>query len=232
MKDHFIICGIGTTGYHCLDELLRTKRPCVVIDMNRAKLDQVTAELGEFPFIVGSPDNDDVLRQAGVERAQGLVASLADDKENLYVTLSARALNPDLRIISEVRDNLARPKLLKAGASSVVNPTSIGGLRMVSELVRPAVVTFLDSMLRDRQDDYRFEELLVASGCAVDGKTLGALGLVQKVDVLIVAIQLPGDARFTYHPKPESVLPAGTTVVLMGQIEEIVKLRPDFALPE
>lgn len=228
LREHLIVCGVGTTGYHCLEELVKTRHPLVAIDRDAARLAEVAQELGDFPYLVGDADDDQVLRDAGVERAAGLIACLTDDKENLFVTLSARALNPRLRIVSKVVAEAARSKLLAAGASVVVNTTAIGGLRLVSELVRPSVVTFLDAMIRDPTDNYRFEELYCAAGCAVAGRKLSQAQLREHSQVLVVAVREPGAARFTYNPGPDFLLVPGTVIVLLGRMQDLEALRPRF----
>jgi voltage-gated potassium channel len=230
LKDHLIICGVGTTGFHCIEELAKTHRPFVAVDENEAKLLALSRRLGDFPFIVGMAGDDDVLRKAGIVHAAGLIACLADDKDNLFVTLSARALNPRLRIISRVTDELARPKLVTAGANAVVNTTAIGGMRMVSEMVRPSVVTFLDSMLRDPDEQYRFEEITVAAGSSVAGRTLATADLRRVAEVIVVAARPAGERRFTYNPHGEFPLEAGCTVVFLGRTEDLAALRPHFAV--
>jgi voltage-gated potassium channel len=231
MTEHLIVCGVGTTGYHCLEELVKTRHPLVAIDRDAARLAAVAQELGDFPYLVGDADDDQTLRDAGVERAAGLIACLTDDKENLFVTLSARALNPRLRIVSKVVAEAARSKLLAAGASVVVNTTAIGGLRLVSELVRPSVVTFLDAMIRNPTDNYRFEELNVAAGCEVQGQTLALAQLREHTQVLVVAAREPKRARFTYNPAPDFLLTPGTVVVLLGRMQDLEALRPRFTAP-
>ncbi|MCW8131194.1 MAG: potassium channel protein [Planctomycetota bacterium] len=228
MRDHIIVCGVGTTGIHVVEELVKTQRAFVVIDRDLERLGRVAEVAGDFPYVIGSADDDDILKTAGIERAHGLVACLTDDKDNLYITLTARRLNQGLRIISKVIDPRAAPKLLAAGANSTVNPTAIGGLRLVSELVRPTVVTFLDSMLRDQRQNFRFEELTVAQGSKVAGKSLAAAELRKVSDVLVVAARAPRDDRFCYNPKADFLLEPGCTVVLLGRSEDLLALHPLF----
>lgn len=229
MKGHIIVCGVGTTGIHVVEELVKTKRAFAVIDRDIERLGKVAEVAGEFPYLIGAADDDDVLKTAGIERAQGLVACLTDDKDNLYITLTARRLNPKLRIISKVIDPRAAPKLLAAGANSTVNPTAIGGLRLVSELVRPTVVNFLDSMLRDHRDNFRFEEVTVEPGSAVMGKTLALADLRKVADVLVVAARAPSQERYFYNPKAEFLLETGCTLVLLGRSEDLKALHPHFS---
>ncbi len=230
LQGHVIICGLGNTGLNCLNELLLTQRSCVVVDRDPEVLAAAAREHGEFLSVTGSADADAVLLAAGIDRAFGLITCLPEDKDNLFVTLSARALNPKLRIVSKVEDTAACGKMLTAGADATVNPDSIGGLRMVSELVRPSVVTFLDTMLRDRAGNYRFEELKVEVGSPAAGQTLGALGLRGRADVMVVALRPPAVERFLYNPQDDTPLAPGAVLVLLGQVGEIGKVAPLFTL--
>ena len=227
MKNHAVVCGGGNIGEHCIDELLKLRRKIVVIDRNEERLKFLQETIGYFPYLIGDADHDDILKKAGVMRAEGLICCLADDKDNVFVALSARLLNPNLRIVSKGVDDHVRKKMLMAGTNAVVNPTAIGGLRLVSELVRPVTVGFLDSMLRERTA-IRFEELDVDTGSSLADSTLGAANLNQKADIQVVAIRPPKGEGFVYNPKENFILQAGCAVVVLGFISEIEKLRPLF----
>lgn len=228
LESHIIICGAGATGSHCLEELTKTKIPFVAIDRNAELLESLHHLYPEMLYIVGEADEDDVLRDAGAERAKGLLACLDDDKLNLFVTLSARQLNPKLRIVSKVVDEYAVRKLYAAGADDVISPSAIGGLRMVSAMIRPTVITFLDQMMRDPTQAYRFEELHVEARSPVDGCTIAEADLRRHGDVLVVAAREPGAQSYIYSPSASFRLQAGTTLVALGRTEDLGKLRPQF----
>lgn len=221
LKDHIIICGVGSTGLHCVTELMSTGRQIVAIDHNEAKLRHLCEELGEFPYIVGSAESDEILILAGIERAAGLISCLTEDKDNVFVTLTARQMNRNLRIISKVLEDNSRRKLAIAGANGTVNPTYIGGLRLVSELVRPTVVTFLDNMMRDRRSTHRFEQLQVAPSSPVAGKKLSEANLRGKLQALVVAIKPPDAEQFIYNPTADVVLLPGTQIVFLASIADM-----------
>lgn len=228
LKGHIVVCGTGETGIHCVEELLRLERPFVAVDRKETHVKDLQERLGYFPYVVGPAEEDETLLAAGVLRASGLIAALTSDKDNLFVTLSARALNPSLRIISKYVDEAARSKLVTAGADSVVSPTTIGGMRLISEMVRPTVVTFLDTMLRERDDVHRLDELTVIPGSPVAGKTLAEADLRKVGDLLVVAARPPAGTRFVYNPKADFILAPGCTVVLLGRVSELEKLSPYF----
>ena len=226
LSGHVVVCGAGATGEHCILELLRTGQQVVVIDGDEARLKALQSE-GVFCYVVGDADRDEVLLQAGIERARGLLACLPEDKDNLFITLSARVLNPDLRIASKGVDAHVRKKMVIAGANAVVSPTAIGGLRLVSELLRPATVSFLDGMLRERSA-VRFGELALTKESSLSGRTLASCDLRTIADVLVVAARHPGVESFIYNPKADFLLEPGCVVVVLGPVAEIEKLRPLF----
>jgi voltage-gated potassium channel len=231
LRDHIIVCGVGSTGVHCLTELLSTGRSLVAIDRDEDKLKHLCHELGEFPYIVGPAESDETLRQAGIEHASGLICCLTEDKDNVFVTLTARSMNRKLRIISKVLEETSRRKLAIAGANGTVNPTAIGGLRLVSELVRPTVVTFLDNMMRDTTSAYRFEELCVEPDAPIAGKRLADANLRGQSNVLVVAAKTPATNKFTYNPKADTVLEPGVVIVLLARTEDMSHLRALFCAP-
>lgn len=231
LRDHIIVCGVGSTGVHCLTELMTTGRPLVAIDRDEDKLKHLCHELGEFPFVVGSAESDETLRHAGIEHASGLICCLTEDKDNVFVTLTARSMNRKLRIISKVLEETSRRKLAIAGANGTVNPTAIGGLRLVSELVRPTVVTFLDNMMRDTTSSYRFEEMSVEPGAPLAGKRLAEASLRGKNNVLVVAAKPHASGKFTYNPTADTVLDPGAVIVLLASTSDMPHLRALFAAP-
>lgn len=227
LKDHVIVCGAGGTGRHCIEELTKIGRPFVVIDNDEEKLQVLQQTCGEFPYVVGRAETDEVLTKAGIGCAAGLITALPDDKDNLFITLSAKVLNPDLRIASKGVEDHVRRKMVIAGANAVVSPTAIGGLRLVSELLRPATTGFLDTMLRQRTS-WRFDELVVGKGSALAGKTLASADLRQIADILVVAARHPGQEGFIYNPKADFHLEPDCCIVVLGQVSEVDKLRPLF----
>lgn len=227
LSNHVIICGGGITGQHCIEEMIKIGQKFVVIDSNEERLKDLIAELGIFPYVAGHADRDETLQAAGIDRASGLLCCLREDKDNLFISLTARVLNPELRIVSKGVEDHVRKKMVMAGATAVVNPTAIGGLRMVSELLRPATTSFLDSMLRERTAT-RFGELTMGKESLLCGKTLAEADLRHRADVLIVAARHPGVENFIYNPKADFLLEASCVIVVLGAVNEIEKLRPMF----
>ena len=223
LRDHIIVCGAGTTGVHALRELLETHTPFVVIDHNEARLMELSAEHGAFVYIVGEATDDDVLLEAGIQRASGVLVMLHDDRDNLFATLSARALNSKVRIISKAVEHSTLPKLLRAGADKVVSPNFIGGMRLASEMIRPAVVEFLDTMLRG-DDRLRIEEVPVPPSSSVVGKTLRNANLREQTQALVLAVRGP-DGAYHFNPGPDYAINAGATLIVMAHMDEVLRLR-------
>lgn len=231
IKDHIIVCGVGTTGVHVVEELVWTKWPLVAIDRNPERLERLQAlSVSLLPTVNGDATEDEVLEQAGIRRARGIVAALTGDKDNLYIVVSARQLNPSLRIIAKGVDVAAADKLKRAGADSVVNPAFIGGVRMVSEMIRPQVVEFLDLMLRDKDKNLRIEEVVVPPGSPLVGKPIFEAQIRQHTNLLVVAVRqppvTPGQVgSFVYNPGPETLIAANMALIVLGETENVHKLR-------
>jgi len=232
LSGHIVVAGAGSTGKHVLEELVVTHTPFVVIDRNQAHLERLSQELtgGKMLYVLGDATEDHVLIEAGTARARGVVAALTHDKDNLYVTLSARSLNPAARIVSKSVEDEAAPKILKAGATAIVNPTLIGGRRMASELIRPEVNEFLDQMLRDKDKNLRLEEVVVVRGSSFVGMALKDTPIRRETRLLVVAVR-GADRSFLYNPDPDYVITEGTTMIVMGEAESVVKLRNLVAPP-
>lgn len=226
LSNHVVVAGAGSTGKHVLEELIMTRTPFVVIDQSLEVLEKISADLmgGNMLYVHGDATDDHALISANVGKASGVVAALTHDKDNLFVTVSARALNPKARIVSKINENEAGPKMMKAGATSVVNPTKIGGFRLASELIRPDVNEFLDQMLRDREKKLRLEEVTVLQGSSFVGKTLRDTPIRQKTGLLVVAVRQP-DRTFIYNPDSDYVIREGTTLIVMGETDGVVSLR-------
>ncbi len=165
LENHYILCGAGRTGSHIAWRFFETQTPFVVIEQNIAVLHNLQESLEtnqELLYITMDATEDEALEQAGISRAKGLITALDDDKDNLFVVLTARSLNPTIRIVARVNnEKYNRGKLEKAGADKVVSTNVIGGLRMASEMIRPEVVNFLDQMVREseKKQTLRFTEL-------------------------------------------------------------------------
>jgi voltage-gated potassium channel len=224
LHDHIIVCGAGETGIHVVEEMAKTKTPCVVIEQNLPQL-RHRERLGAAPVVEGDATDEGVLKRARIETARGLVTTMPSDKDNLFVILTARGLNPRLRIVSRGVQDESQDKLRRAGADAVVSANRIGGLRMASEMIRPNVVSFLDTMLRDTSHALRLEEALIPEGSPLCGRTLGAVDLHNRVGLVIIAVRHGGGAGHTYNPKADYALLANDSLIVCGELSQVEMLR-------
>jgi voltage-gated potassium channel len=230
LKGHTIVAGCGRTGRFVIEELIGSDTPFVVIDKDEALLEELNEELGgKLLWVVGDATDDQSLKAAGVERATGLVTALTDDPENVFVTISTRSLNPQIRIVSKVVAFGAEAKLERAGANATVSPHRIGGLRLVTELLRPHTAEFLDQMMRGTgEGQLRFDDVQVMRGTRYDGQTLREAAIRDKANVLVVAIR-GADGKFSYNPPAEQRIQAGSYIVVLGTRDGVEVLREMMA---
>ena len=224
LRDHFIVCGGDETALTIIRELHQTKKDFVVIEPSKERIDRI---LVSYPilYIRGDPAEDEVLKQAGVERATGVLLSLPTDEANLFVTITVRNLNPHIRIVAKGIDVKSHGKMQKVGADYVVSPTDIGGMRMASQMLRPAVVTFLDTMLRDKEQGLRVEEVEVKMGSALAGKTVGDSGIRSKTRALLVAIKRGGETGYDFNPADASVINEGDVLIFIASPDSLRDLE-------
>lgn len=223
MHDHFIVCGAGETGHYVVRELLKTRHDFVVIDHDAERLEKIR-HLGEFPVLQGDAADEETLTTAGLPRARGLVTVLADDKDNLMVTVTARQMSPTLRIVARCTEAKVVDKLIRVGATSAVSPNMIGGMRLASELIRPYVVSFLDLMLRDQVKTMRVEEIVVREDSSWVGKTLEELKLHPHFDLLALGLRNAA-GEMKYNPHGDAELSAGDVLVVLGDVKQVWKAR-------
>jgi voltage-gated potassium channel len=224
LRDHFIVCGGDETALTIIRELHQTKKDFVVIEPSKERIDRIMA-LYSVLYIQGDPAEDEVLKQAGVERAKGVLLSLPTDEANLFVTITVRNLNPHIRIVAKGIDVKSHGKMQKVGADYVVSPTDIGGMRMASQMLRPAVVTFLDTMLRDKEQSLRVEEVEVKMGSALAGKTVGDSGIRSKTRALLVAIKRGGETGYDFNPADASVINEGDALIFIASPDSLRDLE-------
>jgi voltage-gated potassium channel len=227
MKDHVVVCGAGSTGRNVIEELLKTGVPVVAIDQREPALREIADAFpnAELAYIVGDATDDDVMAQAGLERARGLVAALASDKDNLYLTVSGRQANPAVRIVARCAELSHVEKIRRSGADAVVSPNFIGGMRLVSELLRPAVVRFLDDMLRDRRAAFRIEEIQLGDRASALGATLRDARVRERFGMTVLAVRAGDQQSWVYNPDAGEPIGPGMTLVVLGSAEQVAELR-------
>src|SRR5205807_4673622 len=219
LHDHYIICGSGRVGSHLVRDMLRTNVPFVVIE----KDPQRAAEFSQrgVSVLVSDATLEESLREVGVERARGLAACLPNDADNVYVVLTARDLNPNLRIVARAAEEQAEAKLLRAGANHVVAPTIIGGHRMAVALTKPAVSEFMDSIVANELG-LGFEEVEVAEASTLAGRELRATPIRSELDVVIISIRRQSGEKL-FNPAADTVIEAGDILIAIGRAESLMK---------
>ena len=223
LKEHFIVCGAGEVGHHVVMELLKTRNSFVVIDPSAEHLDKIQ-QMGDFPILKADAADEDTLNMAGIASARGLVSALNEDKDNLMVTVTARQMNPTLRIVVSCTEAKMAAKLMRAGANSAVSPNIIGGLRLASELVRPHVVGFLDMMLKEDSRTLRVEEIVIRPDSPWAGKTIHDAEMHRRFELLALAMRKP-DGKTQYNPQGDALVEVGDVLVVMGDVNMIWKAR-------
>jgi voltage-gated potassium channel len=218
MTGHVVLCGWGRVGRAVAADLSSAGKPVVVIDADPERVRDI-----EFPTIVGDATHDDTLRAAGIERADALVAALADDASNLFVTLSGRTLNANLFIVARARQEESVAKLERAGADRVVNPQELGAARMASFVVRPHVAEFIDVVMHERSMEFRMQEVEVPAGSALADRTLRDLSLRQAAGVLVLAVR-DAEGQFVTNPSPDTVVLPGHVIIAVGTEDDLQRL--------
>ena len=216
LKNHYIICGVGQVGLHIINELYATGRNSAIITQNEERISRLEERFPGQVYIEGDPIEDMVLKKAGIEKAIGLFAAMDDDNKNLIISLSARQMNPDIKVVASCHNNMNAEKMKRAGANSVVSSTLIGGLRMASEMIRPTVVTFLDTMLRDTNKNLRIEETPLLD--SLEGKQLKDLNLKQFKNTLLLAIRTK--IGWIYSPNETHTIGKDSSLIIMTTPQE------------
>jgi len=219
-QEHIVVCGAGETGFHVIQELLTSRWNITVVDQSQERLRNLQDSLGSFSCVVGDATDDMVLERAGIERAYGLIAVLTSDKDNLFVTITARRLNPRLKIVSKGIDLKTIDKLKQAGANRVVSTNYIGGIRLAAEVVRPHVVQFLELLASDNDLDLLIEEAHLPLDSQYAGKRLRDTDLRQK-ELLVLAVHSPADGSWNYNPKPDYIFEPLSTLIVLGHTSAV-----------
>ncbi|MDD5092139.1 MAG: potassium channel protein, partial [Candidatus Wallbacteria bacterium] len=228
-ENHIIVCGCGETGNAVVHELYNTRRDFVIVESSKEIIEGFEqfnqANERQMFYVCGDSADEEVLHKAGVSKAGGLITALREDKDNLFVTITARRLNPKMRIVVRAANLGHKRKFFRAGANAVVSPNFIGGMRLVSEMVRPHAVTFMDSMLGRTNSVMRFEEMIIDEKSSFSGKKIIDLELQKKTGCLLMAIRKKDSQDFQYIPDQETVLETGMVMVVLGDVEHIQKLK-------
>lgn len=222
LKNHYIICGAGDTGHYIVSQFIKREVPYVVIDKDPSKVAHVIEQGGLA--VEGDATVEEDLLKVGIDRALGLLCCLSNDADNVFTVLTAREIKPDLFIVSRAIDKKADLKLLKAGADKTVSPNEIGGVRMASIILRPAVVSFLDVIIRAGEVTIDLEEVTVAKGSELIGCSLSEARIPERTGLIILAVKR-GDGETIINPGPSLKLLNNDKLIVLGQEEQVVRLQ-------
>ena len=230
LSNHFIVCGLGDTGRYAVEELIHTKTPHVVIELQEDKikhLREIYPRLAEsLVYIIGDATEEEVLEKAGINRAKGIITALPQDKDNLVVTVVVRQRFPRMRIVARSADERFADRMMRAGAQATVSPSRIGGLRMASEVIRPHVVGFLDLMLKAQSQTLRVEQIDI-TGPPWAGLPLKDLQLQSKFNLLVLAMKSDASEKLWVNPPDSLVVKSGAAVILLGDVNDIQRARQE-----
>ncbi|GIU92998.1 MAG: potassium transporter TrkA [Acidimicrobiia bacterium] len=227
LQNHVILCGFGRVGRRVWEALRSRDVDVVVVETDPARVEQAT-QAGAF-VVAGDATHNDVLRQAGIDRARALVACVRLDADNLVIVLSARALRPDLHIVSRASEAESEPKLRLAGADRIVAPQVVGAERLAAMTVEPELTEFFDVFVRGRAIEFAVEEVVVSPNSPMAGKTIRESGIREKSGALILAVE-DRNGRLLTAPSPEQAIEPGRMVIVVGsrgEVEEAARLLAD-----
>ena len=225
LRDHHIICGYGRMGRIIAKELQEEGVKCVVVEKDPKALEEE-----DILAVIGDATRDHTLKEAGIEKACGLISVLPNDAENLFAVLSARGLNPNILIVVRAVEEGSEQKLLRAGATKVVSPYLIGGLRMAHTVLKPTVVDFIEFTTKSGNLELQMQEVTIQEGSRLIGMSLESCSVGDDLGVIVVAIkQATGETRF--NPTHQSVIKAGDILIVLGEISKLKRFE-EMAKPQ
>lgn len=224
MDNHYIVCGYGRIGHRIAHVLREANIPIVVVENRDTSIERVKED--KFLYVEGDAQEESVLKEAGIERAKGLICTLSRDQDNVFVTLIARELNESIFILVRTNQRANTRKILRSGANKVISPYEVGADRMANVILRPHVDQFMDRLLGGTSQDHIFDEVKVSEGSDLAGKTLAEAEIRQKYFVVIIAIIPEGKAsNIKFNPGSDDMINVGDSLIVLGDIDRIEELR-------
>lgn len=221
LKDHYIICGYGRIGRLIARDFAAKPLPFIIVEEDPERCRRLAEE--NILFVEGDATHDDILETAGIRQAKGLITAVTSDSANVYITLTARGINPDLYILARSSEERADIKLMRAGADKVVSPYTIGATRMAQAILRPSVVDFIDIATGTENLELQLEEIRVAGNSSLVGKSLINSSIRKELGIIIVGIK-KADKMF-FNPSPSTEIEAGDTLITLGEPPSIKNLE-------
>ncbi len=220
LKRHFILCGYGRVGQEIARIFTEEGVPFVIIDKDQESI--ATAEKDGYLYVLGDATSDEALKEAGIERARGLVIAVGNDADSVYITLSARGLRPDLFIEARASSSMAGAKLKKAGADRIISPYSLGARRMAQLALRPIVVDFIDTVISLRGRELQMENIVVGSNSALAGLTVEETRHRTKAAILAISKQ---SGKLVANPQGEETIESGDRLITLGTKKQLAALE-------
>ncbi|MBO8172099.1 MAG: potassium channel protein [Bacillaceae bacterium] len=222
LQGHIIICGLGRVGLQVAEQLENAGTPFVIIECDQKQLEELDSDM---LYIQGDATEDDTLLKAGIKRASGLITTLPQDADNVFITLTAKGLNRDIQVVARVEKSGSEEKLRRAGADKVINPSNISGRRMALSILKPTSVDYVDTILHHQHGDFAIEELEVSESSQLAGKTLAELRIRSDYGVTVVAIKR-GD-QFISNPSADEILKEHDRIIAMGTLAQLEHLESE-----
>lgn len=226
LKDHYIVCGYGRMGRVLTQQLQREGVEFVVVEGNEEKL--MAHAPSDLLYVIGDATTEDTLEAANIREAKGLISAVASDAENLFITLTARGMNPNLFILARAFDERSEGKLLLAGADRVVDPYRLGGMRLAHAILRPAVVEFVELATHRAHLELAMEEVQVSANSSIAGVALRDSGIRSRFGHMIIAIK-KGDGSMISNPPPDIVIEEGDVLITIGRTDSLTELEAALA---
>jgi voltage-gated potassium channel len=223
LENHIIVCGSGRVGANVVERLSHEKERFVVVESDQATYEQLLEN--KVPVVHGDATRDEVLLIAGVLKAKGIITTLSHDADNVYVTLTAKSLNPNLMIVARAERAEAEEKLRRAGADTIIFPSVMGGRQMVAAMTKPVIMDFVENVFYNQELHLDIAEITVAPASKLVGKSLIESGIKDMFNSIVVAIKR-GDTLIT-NPEANEIFAKGDIMIVLGQrsaLAELIKL--------
>lgn len=222
-KDHYILCGVGEVGWNAIKRFQKSNVDLVVIDQDEAIIKELI-DMG-IPALKGDATQDEVLINAGIHYAKGLVTSLSNDADNVFTVLTARELNKHLYIVSKAIDKNAHEKLKIAGANNTISPDEIGGSRMAALMLNPTIISFLDIITHAGEVVLDLEDVMICDKSSIANMSLREIRIPEKTGLSVLAIKKRNSEKLEFNPSSDEILEIGDTMIVLGRQEQVSKLR-------
>lgn len=223
MEKHIIIAGGSESTDVIIKRFIHSKKDFVIIEKDKEKFENFIEK--EVPALLGDATMEETLTRAGIARASGFISTLHTDADNIVAVLTARHMNKDLYIVSRAIDKNAREKLLKAGADNTVSSNEIGGNRMASLVLRPTIISFLDTITRAGGVELDLEDVVIGKDSSMCNQSLKQIQIPQKIGLTVLATKKHDESKMRFNPDPNEAFAPGDAIIVLGTPEQIVRLR-------